>query len=187
MIAATALVRALGCAGLLLLLASCSTTTMESASEPPPMSGSTNDPAAGFKNMQPGSEEDFILNVGRRTFFTAGSATLDLVAKTTLDGQIAWLNKYPQWLVKLQGFADDFGGDSAQVALSQKRADAVMAYLAAGGVGAEPHVGQGLWQGAAGARMHGDGLQGPEPPRRHQFAQRARPTLSGAVVAWPAF
>jgi len=38
---------------------------MESAGEPPPMSGSTNDPAAGFKNMQPGSEEDFILNVGR--------------------------------------------------------------------------------------------------------------------------
>ncbi len=56
------------------------------------------------------------------------------VAKTTLDGQIAWLNKYPQWLVKLQGFADDPGSDSAQVALSQKRADAVMSYLAAGGV-----------------------------------------------------
>ena len=84
--------------------------------------------------MQAGSEEDFILNVGRRTFFTAGSAALDSVAKTTLDGQIAWLSKYPQWLVKLQGFADDSGGDSAQVALSQKRADAVMAYLAAGGV-----------------------------------------------------
>ena len=135
MIAATALARALGCAGLLLFLASCSTTSMESAGEPPPTSGNTNDPAAGFKNMQPGSEEDFILNVGRRTFFTAGSATLDSVAKTTLDSQIAWLNKYPQWLVKLQGFADDSGGDSAQVALSQKRADAVMAYLAAGGVG----------------------------------------------------
>ena len=117
------------------------------------MTGKTNDPAAGFKNMQAGSEEDFILNVGRRTFFTAGSATLDSVAKTTLDGQIAWLNKYPQWLVKLQGFADDSGGDSAQVALSQKRADAVMAYLAAGGVAPEPHVGQGLWQGARGARM----------------------------------
>ena len=57
------------------------------------------------------------------------------VARTTLDSQIAWLNKYPQWLVKLQGFADDSGSDAAQVALSQKRADAVMSYLAAGGVG----------------------------------------------------
>ena len=44
------------------------------------------------------------------------------------------MSKYPQWLVKIQGFSDDPGSDSAQVALSQKRADAVMSYLAAGGV-----------------------------------------------------
>jgi peptidoglycan-associated lipoprotein len=131
--AAVLLARALACAGTLMLLASCQSTTMESP-EAPPMSGQTNDAAAGFKNMQPGSEEDFILNVGRRTFFPSGSAALDSVAKTTLDSQIAWLNKYPQWLVKLQGFADDPGSQSAQVTLSQKRADAVMAYLAAGGV-----------------------------------------------------
>ena len=144
-----------------MLLASCQSTSMEQRDvQEPPTSGETNDPAAGFENMQPGSEEDFILNVGRRTFFTAGSAALDSVAKTTLDSQIAWLNKYPQWLVKLQGFADDSGSESAQVALSQKRADAVMAYLAAGGVGAEPHVGQGLRQGPRGARLHRQGLQG---------------------------
>jgi peptidoglycan-associated lipoprotein len=133
--AAAVLSRALGCAGMLMVLASCTSTSVESpAVQAPPMSGQTNDPAAGFQNMQPGSEEDFILNVGRRTFFPSGSAELDSVARTTLDSQIAWLNKYPQWLVKLQGFADDSGGESAQVALSQKRADAVMAYLAAGGV-----------------------------------------------------
>jgi len=96
--------------------------------------GRTNDPAAGFANMQPGSEEDFILNVGRRTFFTAGSASLDSVAMTTLDTQAAWLNQNPQWLVKLQGFADDTGSEQQQTALSQKRADAVMGYLASKGV-----------------------------------------------------
>ena len=136
-VAATAvLARALACAGLLMLLASCQSTSVEQRDvQEPPTSGQTNDPAAGFQNMQAGSEEDFILNVGRRTFFPAGSAELDSVAKTTLDGQIAWLSKYPQWLVKLQGFADDSGSESAQVTLSQKRADVVMAYLAAGGVG----------------------------------------------------
>ena len=146
------------------------------------MSGETNDPAAGFKNMQAGSEEDFILNVGRRTFFTAGSATLDSVARTTLDGQIAWLNKYPQWLVKLQGFADDSGGDSAQVALSQKRADAVMAYLAAGGVAQSR-----MWaKGYGKDRLVRDAPRRParsEPPRRHQPAQRARPAVSVRTVA----
>jgi peptidoglycan-associated lipoprotein len=133
--AAAVLARALACGGLLMLLASCQSTSMEQRDvQEPPTSGETNDPAAGFQNMQAGSEEDFILNVGRRTFFPAGAATLDSVAKATLDSQIAWLNKYPQWLVKLQGFADDGGSESAQVTLSQKRADAVMSYLAAGGL-----------------------------------------------------
>ena len=64
----------------------------------------TNDPAAGFQNMQAGSEEDFILNVGRRTFFPAGSAALDSVAKTTLDGQIAWLKQISAMACKAAGF-----------------------------------------------------------------------------------
>ena len=75
--------------------------------------------------------------------FTSGSAALDATAKSTLNQQIAWLQKYPTWYVKLQGFADDGGSDSAQVALSQKRADAVMAYLAAGGVSATRMWGKG--------------------------------------------
>jgi peptidoglycan-associated lipoprotein len=135
--ASAVLARAMGCAGILLFLASCQSTTMEQgvpAEQEAPISGATNEPAPGYTNMQAGSEEDFILNVGRRTFFPQGSATLDSVAKTTLDGQIAWLTKNPNWLVKLQGFADDGGSESSQVSLSQKRADAVMAYLAAGGV-----------------------------------------------------
>jgi peptidoglycan-associated lipoprotein len=116
-------------AALVLALAGCTSATIE-----PPVPNVTNAPAAGFANVQPGSEEDFILNVGRRTYFAEGSATLDSVARTTLDNQIAWLQKHPQWLVKLQGFADDPGGDAAMVDLSRRRAEAVMAYLAAGGI-----------------------------------------------------
>lgn len=131
--------RFFGVAGLLLLLAACTSTSGggvsgNDAELQKVVGGQTNDAAPGFENMQPGSEEDFVLNVGRRTFFAQNSATLDSTAKATLDSQIAWLNKYPQWLVKLQGFSDDGGSDSAQVTLSQKRADAAMAYLAAGGI-----------------------------------------------------
>jgi peptidoglycan-associated lipoprotein len=128
---------------LLLALAACTSTNtgietpQVAAAVNPNDIGNTNDPAAGFANMQPGSEEDFILNVGRRTFFAAGSAELDSVARTTLDQQAAWLVKNPRWLVKLQGFADDSGSDAQQVALSQKRADAAMAYLVSKGVDAK--------------------------------------------------
>jgi peptidoglycan-associated lipoprotein len=133
------LARFLACAGLLMLVAACTSTAIDStpghdAELKVVTGGETNEAAPGFENVQPGSEEDFVLNVGRRTFFAQGSATLDSTAKATLDGQIAWLKKYPRWLVKLQGFADDPGSDATQVSLSQKRADAVMAYLAAGGI-----------------------------------------------------
>lgn len=122
----------------LLTLTACNTTDIAAVEEPAavPMTGQTNDPAPGFESVVAGSEEDFILNVGRRTYFTQDSATLDSVARATLDKQAAWLAGNPRWLVKLQGFADDSGSDSAMVKLSQKRADAAMAYLASRGVAA---------------------------------------------------
>ncbi|WP_113168283.1 MULTISPECIES: OmpA family protein [unclassified Rhizobium] len=120
-------------------LAACSTTELAEVEEPLPtkMTGQTNDPAPGFENIASGSEEDFILNVGRRTYFAQDSATLDSVAKATLDKQAVWLNNNPQWLVKLQGFADDSGSGAAMTSLSRKRADAVMAYLVEKGVASD--------------------------------------------------
>lgn len=117
-------------------LAACTTTQIEpDENAPPPNAGGvTNDPAVGFENVRPGSEEDFILNVGRRTYFTEGSATLDSVAKVTLDKQAAFLIQNPRWYAKLQGFADDPGGNAKMVTLSQQRADAAMNYLIAAGV-----------------------------------------------------
>lgn len=128
--------RSLAAAAMLLTLVACSTTDIAEVEEPaaPPMTGQTNDPAPGFENVAAGTEEDFILNVGRRTYFTQDSATLDPVAKATLDKQAIWLNRNPRWLVKLQGFADDSGSASAMTSLSQRRADAVMSYLVSRGV-----------------------------------------------------
>lgn len=94
----------------------------------------TNAPAPGFENVRAGSEEDFMLNVGRRTYFKRGSATLDDTARVTLDKQAAWLDKHADWKIKVQGFADDPGSDAANVALSRKRAEAVRDYLISRGV-----------------------------------------------------
>jgi peptidoglycan-associated lipoprotein len=128
--------RCLAAGAMLMALAACSTTEVASVEEAPAaaMTGQTNDPAPGFENVQAGSKEDFILNVGRRVYFTQDSATLDSVARTTLDAQARWLKANPRWLVKLQGFSDDSGSASSMKTLSQKRADAAMAYLVSVGV-----------------------------------------------------
>ncbi|APO79441.1 outer membrane lipoprotein (plasmid) [Rhizobium etli 8C-3] len=130
--------RSVVAAAMLVALAACTTSEVASLEEPAaaPMTGQTNDPAPGFENIAAGSEEDFILNAGRRIYFSQDSATLDSVAMATLDNQAVWLNRNPNWLVKLQGFADDSGSPSKMVALSQKRAEAAMAYLASKGVDA---------------------------------------------------
>ncbi|MGH6873756.1 MAG: OmpA family protein [Aestuariivirgaceae bacterium] len=121
-----------------MLLASCASTGtggFTRTSQPP--AEATDAPVAGGVNVQGGSEEDFIVNVGRRTFFAEGSAALDDTARMTLDKQAMWLNDHPQWKVKLQGFADDPGSAGQQTSLSQKRADAVRDYLAAKGISSD--------------------------------------------------
>lgn len=115
---------------LLLLLTACRSSDGDGGS----LSGPTDTPTETGINVAPGSEQDFMVNVGRRTFFAQGSAALDETAKVTLDKQAEWLSQHPQWKVKLQGSADDPGTIAQQKALSQKRADAVRNYLASRGI-----------------------------------------------------
>lgn len=129
-------------AGLLAFAASCTTSgggggiagVNPGDTLPPQTGGYTDDPAAGFENVQAGSEQDFILTAGRRIYFAQGSAALDDTARATIDNQVAFLLKYPKWYAKLQGFADDPGSNADNVRLSQQRADAVMNYMIARGV-----------------------------------------------------
>ncbi len=94
----------------------------------------TNAPAVGFANMEPGSEEAFMLNVGRRTYFATGSAEIDETARMTLDKQAEWLIRNSSWYAKIQGFADDPGSAADNRGLSNRRANATMAYLVSKGV-----------------------------------------------------
>ncbi|MEL7527227.1 MAG: OmpA family protein [Pseudomonadota bacterium] len=94
----------------------------------------TNAPAAGFGQISNGSEEEFIINVGRRVYFDRGSAVVTEEAKMTIKNQADWLKQNKKWLVKVQGHADDPGSEAAQKTLSDQRADAVMAELVSLGV-----------------------------------------------------
>jgi peptidoglycan-associated lipoprotein len=82
----------------------------------------------------PGSNEDFIVNVGRRIYFTDNSVDLSETAKATLDKQAEWLNTYSGYKVKIEGFADEKGSPEFNKALALRRADATQAYLVSRGV-----------------------------------------------------
>src|SRR6185437_14401474 len=91
-------------------------------------------PVGAGINVPPGSNEDFIVNVGRRVYFADNSATLDETAQATLDKQAAWISQYARYKIKVEGFADEKGTPQYNMQLGQKRAEAVAAYLASKGV-----------------------------------------------------
>jgi peptidoglycan-associated lipoprotein len=94
----------------------------------------TNAPADGFVNVSSGSEEEFIINVGRRIYFDKGSAVVSEEAHMTVVNQANWLKNNKKWVVKIQGHADDGGSEATEKNLSTKRANAVMAELVKLGV-----------------------------------------------------
>jgi peptidoglycan-associated lipoprotein len=100
----------------------------------PPSSRAQDAPVAGGVNVPPGSNEDFIVNVGRRVFFAENSAALDDTARTTLDNQANWLSTYTRYRIKVEGFADERGTPQFNTQLGQKRAEAVAAYLSSKGI-----------------------------------------------------
>jgi peptidoglycan-associated lipoprotein len=103
--------------------------------------GVTDQPAQGYSPVATGSEEELIMTAGRRVYFSSGSAELDDAARETLDMLAAFLTRNPSWLVKLQGYSDDPG--TSNNALSEKRAKAVLDYLAAKGVNPQRMWSQG--------------------------------------------
>ena len=85
-------------------------------------------------NIPAGSNEDFIVNVGRRIFFTENSADLTDVSRATLDKQAEWLTLYPAYKIKIEGFSDEKGTPDFNKQLGMKRAQAAMSYFALKGV-----------------------------------------------------
>ena len=87
------------------------------------------------KGPVPGSQEDLVANVGDRIFFDFDKATVKGTgAKTaanmsTLDKQAAWLAQWKQNNVQIAGNADERGTSEYNIALGQKRADAVKKML----------------------------------------------------------
>jgi outer membrane protein OmpA-like peptidoglycan-associated protein len=66
--------------------------------------------------------------------FNFDSAVLDPGARPVLDDVARWLKGDPKVRLEIQGHTDNFGGPAPNLALSQKRAEAVRAYLMSAGI-----------------------------------------------------
>jgi peptidoglycan-associated lipoprotein len=82
----------------------------------------------------PGTQEDLAVSVGDRVFFEYDSAVLTSEATGVLDQQAAWLGQYPDVIVTIEGHTDERGAREYNLALGDRRANAVKNYLVALGI-----------------------------------------------------
>ncbi len=97
----------------------------------------TPDPTAMAGAAAPGSQQDFIVNVGDRVFFDTDSSELSQQARATLDKQAQWLNQYGRYAFLIEGHADERGTREYNIALGARRAQTVREYLVSRGVSAQ--------------------------------------------------
>ncbi|MBV8685489.1 MAG: peptidoglycan-associated lipoprotein Pal [Alphaproteobacteria bacterium] len=112
---------------------------------PPPAEETTAGPAgqaggdAGGADAAavPGSRADFLQSVGQagdRIFFDTDQYDIDDRDRATLDQQAAWLRRYGNVRVTIEGHADERGTREYNLALGDRRANAAKNYLAAKGI-----------------------------------------------------
>lgn len=84
----------------------------------------------------PGSQQDFVVNVGDRVFFESDQTELSPQAIATLEKQAQWLQQYGRYSFTIEGHADERGTREYNIALGAKRAQSVRSFLASRGIDA---------------------------------------------------
>jgi peptidoglycan-associated lipoprotein len=84
----------------------------------------------------PGSQQDFVVNVGDRVFFESDQTDLTPQAIATLEKQVQWLQAYPRYTFTIEGHADERGTREYNIALGARRAQSVRTFMASKGIDA---------------------------------------------------
>jgi peptidoglycan-associated lipoprotein len=87
-------------------------------------------------SVVPGSEQDLQQNVGDRVLFQTNQSDLAPDARATLDRQAKWLKQWGNLSVTVEGHCDERGTREYNLALGERRAEAVKRYLVASGISA---------------------------------------------------
>ena len=82
----------------------------------------------------PGSEQDFVINIGDRVYFDFDSYAIRPDAQPVLGAQAAWLARYPSVRVRIEGNCDERGTREYNLALGARRANAIRDFLVSRGV-----------------------------------------------------
>ena len=142
------IIKLLSGATLVFFLAACSTTPKDTAdssgsgsssssSDVSSSSSDTSDSESQSTIIDPGSQEDLIVNVGDRVFFNYDSSDLDGDAQELLQDQVAWLKQYSDVSIIVEGHCDERGTREYNLALGEKRAQSVKNYLISLGISSD--------------------------------------------------
>ena len=139
------IIKLLASALLVFFLAACSTTPKDTAdssgsgstSTSSDVSSSAESETTESASIEPGSQEDLIVNVGDRVFFNYDSSELDTDAQELLQDQVAWLKQYSDVSVIIEGHCDERGTREYNLALGEKRAQSVKNYIISLGISAD--------------------------------------------------
>ena len=80
---------------------------------------------------------DFMENAEDRVFFAFDSSAISLDAAEVLDTQVKWLKDHEEVKVVVQGYCDERGTREYNLALGERRANAVKQYLVSKGIAAD--------------------------------------------------
>ncbi|WP_300572847.1 peptidoglycan-associated lipoprotein Pal [Phenylobacterium sp.] len=101
---------------------------------PPPATQPSAPPPPVSQGVLPGTQQDFVINVGDRVYFDFDSYSVRADAAPVLEAQAAWLNRYPSVMIRIEGNADERGTREYNLALGARRANAVRDFLVSRGV-----------------------------------------------------
>ncbi|MGN6311621.1 MAG: peptidoglycan-associated lipoprotein Pal [Xanthobacteraceae bacterium] len=85
----------------------------------------------------PGSQQDFVVNVGDRVFFESDQTDLTPQAIATLEKQVQWLQTYNRYTFTIEGHADERGTREYNIALGARRAQSVRSFFISRGIPAQ--------------------------------------------------
>jgi peptidoglycan-associated lipoprotein len=129
------------CTAALIALAGCSKKPPAKLPPAPPAETTAPTPPTAPSEVGnttvPGSRADFLQQAGSDTVhFATDSSDLDSEATATLTKQAAWLQKFPNVRVTIEGHCDERGTREYNLALGDRRANSAKNFLVNNGVAA---------------------------------------------------